>query len=112
MTVTLGGNAVILLFLAIFFSGCGAGFQAGGDVAQGRQALFRGDYQNALSLFQSAAQTNAEYISGTELREGTLSFLGREQYLNGQLAPARDTLRKAVENICTRRIARSKDIQA
>jgi tetratricopeptide (TPR) repeat protein len=85
-----------LISILIFLWGCGASFQTGGDVAQGRQALFRGDYQGALALFQNAAQTDPTYIFGTELREGTLSFLGRAQYLNGQLVPARDTLQKAI----------------
>ena len=80
----------------VFLSGCGPSFQTSGDVAQGRQAMFRGDYQSALSYFQNAAQTDPSYIYGSELREGTLSFLGRAQYLNGQLAPARDTLQKAI----------------
>jgi tetratricopeptide (TPR) repeat protein len=96
MTITSRGEAVILFLLAIFFSGCGASFQTGGDVAQGREALFRGDYQGALSYFQNAAQTDPNYIFGTELRQGTLSFLVRTQYLTGQLAPARDTLQKAL----------------
>ena len=80
--------SLVFGFLLAFLSGCGSGFQAGGDVAQGREALFRGDYQSAQTYFQSAAQTDPNYIFGTELREGTLSFLGRAQYLNGQLVPA------------------------
>ena len=44
MTRALSGYSLALLLLAIFFSGCGAGFQGGGDIAQGRQSLFRGDY--------------------------------------------------------------------
>jgi tetratricopeptide (TPR) repeat protein len=90
------GCFLAVLLCASFFSGCGPSFQADGDVSQGRQALFRGDYPTALSYFQSAAKTDPNYIYGTELREGTLSFLGRAQYLNGQLVPARDTLQKAL----------------
>ena len=96
MDNALRGYLLPLVLFAIFFSGCGAGFQAGSDVAQGRQAMFRGDNQGALGYFQAAAQTDSNYIYGTELREGTLSYLGRAQYLNGQLAPARDTLQKAL----------------
>ena len=96
MKIALRGYSLALLFFAIFVPGCGPSFQTGGDVAQGRQALFRGDYQSALSYFQNAAQADPNYIYGAELREGTLSFLGRAQYLNGQLAPARDTLQKAI----------------
>jgi len=70
--------------------------QTGGDVAQGRQALFEGNNQAALSYFQSAAQTDPSYIYGTELREGVLSYLGRAQYLNGNYAQARQTLEKAL----------------
>jgi tetratricopeptide (TPR) repeat protein len=96
MNIALRGYSVALLLLAVFFSGCGGSFQTGGDIAQGRQAMFRGDNQAALGYFQAAAQTDPNYIWGTELREGTLSFVGRAQYLNGQLAPARDTLQKAL----------------
>ena len=90
----------------VFLSGCGGSFQTAGYVAQGRQALFRGDYQSALGLFQSAVQSDPSYVSGSELREGTLSFLGRAQYLNGQLAPARDTLQKALAEHKSDNVAR------
>jgi tetratricopeptide (TPR) repeat protein len=96
MKALLKSHLLAMVLLAIVASGCGGSFQAGGDVAQGRQAMFRGDYSTALSDFQSAAQTDPGYIFGTELREGTLSYLGRAQYLNGQLEPARGTLQKAL----------------
>lgn len=95
-----------LFALVSLLAGCGPGFQAGGDIARGRQAMFMRDYQGALGYFQSAAQTDPSYIYGTELREGTLSFLGRAQYLNGQLAPARDTLQKALAQHRTDHLAR------
>lgn len=87
---------LVLVFLFVFFSGCGPTLQAGGDVAQGRQALFRGDYQVALGYFQRAAQTEPNYIYGTELREGVLSYLGRTQYLTGDLTGARQTLEQSL----------------
>ena len=76
--------------LVVFLSAC-ANIQTGGDVAQGRQALFAGDNQTALAHFHNAAQTASNYVYGTELREGVLSFLGRTQYLAGQLPQARQT---------------------
>jgi tetratricopeptide (TPR) repeat protein len=82
--------------LLVLLTGCGPGFYAGNDVAQGRQAMFKLDYQGALGHFQSAVQTDPGYIYGTALREGTLSFFGRAQYLTGRLEPARGTLQKAV----------------
>jgi tetratricopeptide (TPR) repeat protein len=80
----------------IFFTGCAASFQGGSDIAQGRQALFRGDYPAALGYFQSAEKAGPNYIFGTELREGVFSYLGRAQYLNGQLPAARSTLQQAL----------------
>jgi hypothetical protein len=50
-----------------FLSACGPSFQTGGDVDQGRQAMFRGDNQAALGYFQTGAQTDPAYIYGTEL---------------------------------------------
>jgi tetratricopeptide (TPR) repeat protein len=92
MNVVSRGYLLGLWLLAISISGCaGGGFQGGSDVAQGRQAMFRGDYPTALSYFQAAAQANPDYIFGAELREGVFSYLGRAQYLN-----ARGTLQKAV----------------
>jgi len=96
-----------LAFFALL-AGCGPGFHAGTNIAQGRQAMFMLDNQAALGYFQSAAQADPNYIYGTELREGTLSFLGRAQYLNGQLAPApaRDTLQQALDQHRTDNLAR------
>jgi len=92
-----GIRFLVLGSLAIFCSACGPGFQVSGDVAQGQTALFAGNYPGALGYFQSAAQADPNYISSSgQLREGILSFLGRTQYLNGQLEAARDTLQKAV----------------
>jgi tetratricopeptide (TPR) repeat protein len=84
------------MLTGFFISGCATTFQGGSDVAQGRQALFRGDYSAALVHFQSAEQAGPNYVYGTELREGVLSYLGRAQYLNGQLPAARATLQQAL----------------
>jgi tetratricopeptide (TPR) repeat protein len=92
----LENSAVALLFALLVCAGCAATFQGGTDVAQGRQALFRGDYPTALSHFQSAEKAGPNYVYGTELREGVLSYLGRAQYLNGQLPAARATLEQAI----------------
>jgi len=88
--------SIVLALVAIFLSACGANFQAGSGAAQGREALIRGDYQDAVSSFQSSAQAdpNKTYTFGPQLKEGILSYLGRAQYLNGQLEAARDTLKK------------------
>jgi tetratricopeptide (TPR) repeat protein len=84
----------VSLILALL-SGC-ATIQGSTDVSSGRQALFEGNYQAALSSFQTAAQTDPNYIYGSELREGVWSFLGRAQYLTGNYAQARQTLDRSL----------------
>ena len=66
------------------------------DIAQGREAMFAGNNQAALGYFQAAEQVDPNYIFGTELQEGVLSYLGRAQYLTGNYAQARQTLEKAL----------------
>jgi tetratricopeptide (TPR) repeat protein len=83
------------LLVPVSLSAC-ASLQSAGDIAQGRQALFEGNNQAALGYFQTAAQVDPNYLYGTELQEGTLSFLGRAQYLNGDYPRARSTLEKAL----------------
>jgi Tfp pilus assembly protein PilF len=58
--------------------------------------MLAGDNQAALANFQSALQTDPNYVYGTDLRAGVLSYLGRAQYLNGQLGQARETLEQAI----------------
>jgi len=88
-------GALVLFSLIVFLSAC-ASVQTGGDVDQGRQALFAGNNQSALSYFQAAAQTDPNYVYGTEMREGVLSYLGRAQYLTGNYPQARQTLERAL----------------
>ena len=84
-----------LLSLSVLLYACAA-TKGGGDIVQGRQALFKGDYKTALSYFYDAQQADPNYIYGAELREGVLSYLGRAQYLTGNYSQARQTLQKAL----------------
>src|SRR5262245_56656657 len=94
MNIHLRSDSIFLTLFAIFLSSCGSS-----GVPQCQEALVRGDYQGAVSSFQSAAQADPNNVvtSGPQLRQGILSYLGRAQYLNGQLEEARDTLRKDLE---------------
>jgi tetratricopeptide (TPR) repeat protein len=83
------------LSFTVLLSACAA-FQGAGDIAQGREAMFAGDYKTAVGYFQSAEQVDPNYVFGTELQAGVLSYLGRAQYLSGDYAQARQTLEKAV----------------
>jgi tetratricopeptide (TPR) repeat protein len=84
-----------MLSLSAVLCGC-AGFQAGGDVQSGVQALLAGNNQTALSYLQAAAQQDPTYIYDTQLNLGVLSYLGRAQYLTKDYAQARQTLEKAL----------------
>ena len=92
-------------FLSIWLSAC-VSFQAAGDIAQGRQALFKGNNQAALGYFQAAEQVDPAYVYDTELREGVLSYVGRAQYLTGNYAAARSTLEKALSQNPSDNVAR------
>ena len=94
-----------LLFLSIWLSAC-VSFQAAGDIAQGRQALFKGNNQAALGYFQAAEQVDPAYVYDTELREGVLSYVGSAQYLTGNYAAARSTLEKALSQNPSDNVAR------
>ena len=93
------------LSLSVLLSAC-ATVQGGGDVAQGRQELLKGNNQQALGLFQDAEKVDPTYVYGTELRAGVLSYLGRTQYLTGNYAQARQTLEKAVSQHRSDNVAR------
>ena len=98
-------GSLVLLLLIVFLSAC-ATIQTGSEVDQGRQALFAGNNQAALSYFQSAAQTDPNYVYGTEMREGVLSYLGRAQYLTGNYPQARQTLERALAQHRSDNVAR------
>jgi tetratricopeptide (TPR) repeat protein len=83
------------LSLSVLLAACAA-FQGAGDIAQGREAMFAGNYKAALSHFQGAEQVDPNYRYANELQEGPLSYLGRAQYLTGNYAQARPTLEKAL----------------
>ncbi len=98
-------HTLILLPLLGMLTAC-ATFSTGTDVATGRQALFAGNFPAALGDFQNAAQADPNYIFGTELREGVYSYLGRAQYLTGNLVQARQTLQQALTRHKADNIAR------
>ena len=49
MRIAFRSYVLVLMLVGILSSGCTPSLQTGGDIAQGRQALFRGDKQAALS---------------------------------------------------------------
>jgi tetratricopeptide (TPR) repeat protein len=88
-------SRISLLLVVVFLSGC-ASLRVGSSFNAGRQALLRGDNATALAHFQTVAQENPNYTYGTAYSQGVLSYLGRTQYLTGNLPEARKTLERAL----------------
>jgi len=63
----------------VFLCGC-ASIKAGGDVAVGRQEMFKGNNEAALGYFQSAWQADPNYKYGTAYQQGLLSYVGRTEH--------------------------------
>jgi outer membrane protein assembly factor BamD (BamD/ComL family) len=88
-------HSLVALALSVLLSACAGGtFQTAGQYESGKQALYAGNYQTALAYFQQAAQANPNAVYGATLRLGIMTYLGQAQYLNGNYAQARLTLRK------------------
>ena len=84
---------LVVLSVSVFLSGC-ATFQGAGQYEAGKQALYAGNYPTALAYFTQAEQTNPDAVYGATLRLGVLTYVGQTQYLTGNYAGARQSLRK------------------
>ena len=92
--------------LLVFVLSC-ANIQTGTYVQAGRNALLTGNNEPSLAYFQSAVQTDPNYVYGVEqLRTGVWSYLGRAQYLNGKFAEARTSLERALSEKTDDNVAR------
>jgi tetratricopeptide (TPR) repeat protein len=85
--------SLVGLSLSLLLSACGT-IQSAGQYESGKQALYAGNYQTALAYFTQAAQSDPNAVYGATLRLGVLTYLGQAQYLTGNYAEARQTLRK------------------
>ena len=87
--------SLLALSLSVVLSACAGGtFQTAGQYEAGKQALYTGNYPTALGYFQEAAQANPNAVYGATLRLGILTYVGQTQYLTGNYAGARQSLRK------------------
>ena len=91
----IGRFKVVLVIGILSVTGC-ASLQTGSEFQAGRQALLKGQNETALAYFQSAAQRDPAYYYGTAYKQNVLSYVGRSQYVLGQLPQARQTLEKAL----------------
>jgi tetratricopeptide (TPR) repeat protein len=98
-------NLLASLSLFVFLAGC-ASLQAGGDLASGRQALLKGNNETALGFFQRAAQKDPNYVWGVPPQQSVWSYVGRSEYLTGQIPQARKTLERVLSGNREEDIAR------
>jgi tetratricopeptide (TPR) repeat protein len=76
-------------------SGCAA-TRAHQNIYLGRQAFFIGNYDAAQSYFNDAAQVDPNYVYGTYYRQGVWSYVGRAEYVKGNLQQAQRDLERAI----------------
>jgi tetratricopeptide (TPR) repeat protein len=98
-------NYSIMVVLSLILLSCAA-VQTAGVMQSGRQALFRGDYNAAVAYFREVAERDPNFVYGTALRQGIWSYVGRAEYLTGQLPQARQSLERALAANETEDIAR------
>src|SRR5262245_22999524 len=77
-----------LLIALLSAAGC-TSIQAGGDLADGRPALLKGDDEATLGYFRSAAQRDPNYLYGVPLQQCLeLCGAGRLSYRSYSPSPA------------------------
>src|SRR5262245_17410113 len=68
-----------------------------GEMQAGRQALLKNQPDVASTYFQHVAETDPNYvIRHGGFQEGVWTYVGRSQYLTGNLSEARQSLEKAL----------------
>ena len=73
------------LSLSVLLSACAA-FQGAGDIAQGREAMFAGNYKAALGYFQGAEQVDPSGSSRTRRAKHSTRAL-QENVTPSELSP-------------------------
>jgi tetratricopeptide (TPR) repeat protein len=97
----------VLFALCTFLSACTT-MQAGSAFQAGRRALFAGDDQEALSFFQTVADSNPNFVftTGSSPRQSIWSFVGRTEYLTDRFPQAQQSLERALSGDREENIAR------
>lgn len=95
-----------LLIACVTLAGC-ASFDSQSDFQAGRQALLRGEPENALSYFERVTSSNPSYstVSGP-LRESVWTYIGRAYYNSGRYAQARAAFERALSQFNDEHVAR------
>jgi tetratricopeptide (TPR) repeat protein len=97
----------LLYFIPLLFLCACAGIQQQGEFSAGRQALLRGEPDNALAYFESVASNNPAFVTDSVLpRRSIWTYVGRAQYNAGRFAEASQAFKKALSYLSDDYIAR------
>jgi tetratricopeptide (TPR) repeat protein len=84
-----------------------AGVEQQGEFSTGRQALLRGEPDNALVYFERVASSNPAFVSDSVLpRRSIWTYIGRAQYNAGRFGEAGQAFEKALSYLSDDYIAR------
>lgn len=84
-------------FLALLFVSSCASFQAASQIQAGRVALFKNEPGIAAAHFRRAAEVDPNYLMNFGVySQGVWGYVGRTEYLTGNLPQARRSLERAV----------------
>ncbi len=84
-----------------------AGFGQQSEFSTGRQALLRGEPDNALGYFQRVASSNPAFVSDSVLPQRNIwTYIGRAHYNSGRFAEASQAFEKALSYLSDDYIAR------
>lgn len=84
-------------FLALLFVSSCASFRAAGQIQAGRVALFKDEPAIAVVHFRRAAEVDPNYLMNFGVySQGVWGYVGRTEYLTGNLPQARRSLERAV----------------
>jgi tetratricopeptide (TPR) repeat protein len=98
---------VRLLFLALSCLAVAACSGSGTGFSSGRQALLRGEPDNAVAYFDRVAQADPGYIASSPLpRKSIWTYVGRAHYNSGRYADAKVAFDKALTHLKDDYVAR------
>ena len=96
---------LVVYFLSIIAACAGVATQS--EFLAGRQALLRGEPDNALSYFERVARSNPAYVSGpVSPRKSIWTYVGRAQYNSGRYNEAKSAFEKALSHLSDDYVAR------
>lgn len=97
----------VLCLMALLLVGACAGMGSQSEFLAGRQALLRGEPDNALGYFDRVARDNPGFVSdAVSPRRSVWTYVGRSHYNSGGYDAARSAFEKAVSQLADDYVAR------